>query len=132
MLVGLAVIECPLLRAFIHGQPVFVNDRSGSARPAQFKLHQNYPNPLLQARMRTGTATVIRYELPQPAFVLLEIYNLLGQKVRTLVAISRPLRRYEVQWNGREEAGKALPGGVCFYRFDAGNFTQVRKRTLLN
>jgi len=38
----------------------------------------------------------------------------------------------EVLWNGREEAGKALPGSVYSYRFDAGNFTQMRKWTLLN
>ncbi|MCK6561827.1 right-handed parallel beta-helix repeat-containing protein [bacterium] len=131
VLLGFAVIEYPLLRAFIHGQPVSVNDRSGSARPAQFMLHQNYPNPLLPARMRAGTETVIRYELPQTAFVLLEIFNLLGQKVRTLVAASQPLGRYEVLWSGRDDAGKALPSGVYFYRLDAGNFTQVRKLALL-
>lgn len=131
VLLGFAVIEYPLLRAFIHGLPLSVNDRSGDERPAQFKLHQNYPNPLPQGRLRTGTGTVIRYDLPQTAFVLLEIYNLMGQKVRTLVATSQPLGRYEVSWNGRDDAGKVLPSGVYFYRLDAGNFTQVRKLTLV-
>ncbi|KAA0231722.1 hypothetical protein EDS67_00985 [candidate division KSB1 bacterium] len=93
------------MRAFIHGLPLSVNDRSGDERPAQFKLHQNYPNPLPQERLRTGTRTAIRYDLPKTAFVLLEIYNLMGQKVRTLVATSQPLGRYEVSWNGRNDAG---------------------------
>ncbi|MBI2504545.1 MAG: T9SS type A sorting domain-containing protein, partial [Candidatus Latescibacteria bacterium] len=92
--------------------------------PQTFALQPNYPNPF-------NPATVIRYQLPAAAAVRLEVYDVLGQKVRILVAGSEEAGFHRVMWDGRDEGGRAVAGGVYFYRLQAGEFTQVRKLLLL-
>jgi hypothetical protein len=128
---GIAFIEYPLLSAFIHGVLVSVDEKPAREKQMQFNLHQNYPNPLRPDRAGFDTGTVIRYDVSEPGFVSLEIYDILGQKVRTLVAASQSMGSYHVLWNGMDEAGKALPSGIYFCRFNAGNFKQVRKLVLI-
>jgi len=51
--------------------------------------------------------------------------------VRTLVSARQPAGRYQVQWDGRDEAGQTVPAGIYFYRLKAGQFEQVRKMVLV-
>jgi hypothetical protein len=128
-LLGFAFIEYPLVSAFIHDVQVSVGEKTHGESPAQFNLRQNYPNPLRVSIISTGT--VIRYDLPQAAFVAIEIYNLVGQKVRTLVSASKSMGSYHVLWNGMDDTGNMVPSGVYFCRFNADNFKQVRKLVLM-
>jgi hypothetical protein len=97
--------------------------------PTSFHLAQSYPNPLRASAF--SFSTVIRYDLPHAAFVSLEIYNMLGQKVRTLVSVLKLMGSHHVLWDGKDDAGNALPSGVYFCRFNAGIFKQVRKVVLI-
>jgi len=89
-----------------------------------FELAQNFPNPF-------NPTTTIEYNLPRGVDVKLEIYNLLGEKVRTIVNEFQPAGEYQSQWNGKKENGKLVSSGVYFYRFEAGEFQQSRKMIFL-
>ena len=97
--------------------------------PQTFKLSQNYPNPF-------NPSTTIRYELPGPAQVVLDIYDLRGRKVRTLVRGRQLAGVHSVLWNGRDESGGSLASGVYFYRleakgYDGSHFARVGKMSLV-
>ena len=94
--------------------------------PMEFALHQNFPNPF-------NPDTTIKYELAESADVTLQIYNVLGQVVRTLVASeSQPPGRYQIRWNGMDDRGVSVSSGVYFYKISAeGKFHNVRKLMLL-
>ena len=94
--------------------------------PMEFALHQNFPNPF-------NPDTTIKYELAESADVTLQIYNVLGQAIRTLVASeSQPPGRYQIRWNGMDDRGVSVSSGVYFYRISAeGKFHDVRKLMLL-
>jgi hypothetical protein len=87
--------------------------------PSSFALEQNYPNPF-------NPSTTIEYALPKSAHVELKVYDVLGNEVQTLVNGKQPAGRHRVQFDG-----KGLPGGVYFYRIQAGEFVQTKKLTLL-
>ena len=94
------------------------------ALPAEFALEQNYPNPF-------NPETRIRFALPQASSVKLVVYNLLGQKIRTLVDDDKPAGSHEIIWNARDEFGRPVASGIYIYRIIAGEFSQVRKLTLV-
>lgn len=87
--------------------------------PANFALEQNYPNPF-------NPSTTIRFSLPADNFVTLKVYNMLGQEVATLVNENKAAGNYNINFNASN-----LSSGVYLYRIDAGNFTAVKKLTLL-
>ncbi|MCB0292142.1 MAG: T9SS type A sorting domain-containing protein, partial [Calditrichaeota bacterium] len=87
-------------------------------------LSANYPNPF-------NPSTTIAYQLPQSVPVTLTVYNLLGQRVRRLVQGVLPPGYYQAVWNGRNDAGVAVGSGIYIYRFEAGDYRQVRKMILL-
>ena len=60
-----------------------------------------------------------------------QIYNQLGQEVRTLVNERNPAGAYQIEWDGRDHAGRQLASGVYLYRLKAGSFVLVRKMVLL-
>ena len=94
-------------------------------RPEAFALANNYPNPF-------NPATTIKYALPEASSVTLEIYNVVGQVVRTLVADHQNAGRYVVQWDATNESGHSLSSGIYFYRLEAGGeFLEVKKMLLL-
>jgi hypothetical protein len=103
---------------------VGVNDNS-SSRPAAFALHKNFPNPFTSSAF--NSATTIRYELPRGEKVTLVIYNLLGEKIRTLVDASESAGSKQVIWNGTNDDGVKVASGIYIYRIDAGVFTATRK-----
>ena len=94
--------------------------------PREFALHQNFPNPF-------NPDTTIKYDLAESADVTLQIYNVLGQVVRTLVAAeAQNAGRYQIRWNGMDERGVPVSSGVYFYQITAeGKFQQVQKLMLL-
>ncbi len=108
---------------------VGIGDPAAGDIPKTFALAQNYPNPF-------NPETAISYQLSPKgqaaaSEVELAIYNLLGQKVRTLVRARQPAGRYEVKWDGRSDAGVPVASGVYIYRFTAGSYQKVMKMILL-
>ncbi len=92
--------------------------------PEEFTLMQNYPNPF-------NPMTTIRYELKNAAQVTLTVYNILGQKIRTLVNRQLPSGSYQVLWDAKSDAGVPVSSGIYFYRLDTGQFVQTKKMILL-
>ena len=95
-----------------------------SVGPLTFILDQNAPNPF-------NPDTRIRYSVPKSAQVHLVIYNLLGQKVRTLVDQVQTAGTYEVIWNGLNVQGQSVSSGIYLYRITSGDFQENKKMTLL-
>ncbi len=87
--------------------------------PESFELYHNYPNPF-------NPTTTIRFDLPEDNNVKLEVFNILGQKVRTLVNDFYKGGIHEVQFNSR-----GLASGVYIYRLEAGSYFDVKKMILL-
>jgi|GEM_PF-4866438 len=95
--------------------------------PREFQLAQNYPNPF-------NPVTRIQFAVgshQSPTHTTLKIYNILGQRVRTLVDEEKTEGTYTVYWDGRNQNGKQVSSGVYFYRLEAGDFTDVKKMVLL-
>jgi len=94
-------------------------------RPEAFALANNYPNPF-------NPATTIKYALPEASQVRLEVFNVVGQVVRTLVDNHQNAGRYVVQWDASNDQGHSLSSGIYFYRLQAGGeFLEVKKMLLL-
>jgi hypothetical protein len=87
--------------------------------PAQYSLDQNYPNPF-------NPSTLIKYSVAQDGFVNVSIFNLLGEKVTTLVNSNMKAGSYELNFNASQ-----LSSGVYFYSIEAGDFKAVRKMMLM-
>jgi len=97
----------------------------GDIIPTDFSLAQNYPNPF-------NPSTTIRFGLAKEAPVTLEIYNLLGMKVRTLISGDRMSAAfYNIRWDGRDDAGVSSPSGIYIYRIVADKFVTSKKMTLI-
>jgi hypothetical protein len=96
----------------------------GAQVPREFSLSQNHPNPF-------NPATSIQYSLPTRSHVVLEVYNLLGQKVTTLVDEVKEAGMHQVIWNGNDNQGNTVTSGVYFYRIKADNFSEVKKMVLM-
>ncbi|MFQ5870080.1 MAG: FlgD immunoglobulin-like domain containing protein, partial [Candidatus Zixiibacteriota bacterium] len=105
-------------------EPLDVGDEGKGALPKEFALYQNYPNPF-------NPATLIKFDLPRVTHVKLEIFNVLGQRVTKLVDEARNAGRYSLIWDGRNQSGEEVASGVFFYRIEAGDYTKVRKMTIL-
>jgi hypothetical protein len=94
--------------------------------PAAFALWQNRPNPF------TGR-TVIRYALPVGAKVRLEVFNVKGERVASLVDQEQGPGEYSVGFGpGAGRSGRALPSGIYFYRFHAGGYTATHRMVMMN
>ena len=92
--------------------------------PRTFVLKPNYPNPF-------NPTTTIFYQVPHQSDVRIEIYNMLGQKVRTLLNDRKEAGKYSAIWDGRNDSGAQVGSGVYLYRMIAGDFVQVRKMILM-
>jgi len=108
----------------IGGLATSIDDQFSSGQViSSYALLQNYPNPF-------NPATMIEYELPRAGQIEITIFNLLGEKVRALVNHHQASGQYRVQWDGRDDNGKAVTSGVYLYRLRAENFVQTRKMIL--
>ncbi len=103
--------------------PTAANDNA-PALPTQATLGQNYPNPF-------NAQTLISFELVNPGDIELSVFNLVGQKVTTLLSGNYQSGTYNVIWNGRAQNGEPVSSGVYYYRLRSGNDTQTMKMTLL-
>ncbi len=92
--------------------------------PVTFDITQNYPNPF-------NPNTTFKFSLPKATDVRLTIYNVLGQKVRTLINARYQSGVHEIQWDGTNDFGMPAATGVYIYRFEAGSFIKVMKMTLM-
>ena len=101
-----------------------VSNDDRRALPEKYALSQNTPNPF-------NPETVIQYQLPKQAEVRLEIYNILGELMRTLVDEKQPAGYYTVRWNGKDKHNRPVASGVYLYSLRAGEFVQVRKMVLV-
>jgi len=97
---------------------------SGAPVPKTYQLMQNFPNPF-------NPETTIRYHLPERSNVTLQIFNITGKSVITLVNWQQNPGEKAIQWNGKDSRGKQAASGLYFYRLRANGFEKVRKLTLL-
>ncbi|HPM36567.1 MAG TPA: T9SS type A sorting domain-containing protein [candidate division Zixibacteria bacterium] len=109
---------------FTTKSPVGVEDELESPLPYRFEVSQNYPNPF-------NPTTTIEYSVPVRSQVTIEIFNVLGQQVRTLVNEPQSAGSYRVEWNGSDKAGNSVSTGVYLYRFQAGDVVQTKKMLLI-
>jgi len=94
---------------------------------SSYRLHQNHPNPF-------NPTTTIRYEIPSGAgsvAVSLAVYDVEGRRVRVLVDQSRTGGVQYVEWDGRDDEGRAVSSGIYFYVLRAGNETLTKKMALV-
>ncbi|MGB5107280.1 MAG: HYR domain-containing protein [Candidatus Zixiibacteriota bacterium] len=96
----------------------------GNVLPDQFSLAQNYPNPF-------NPETAIEYVVAKPGMVEVSIYNVMGAKVKTLVSDFQAAGSYSVKWYGNSDNGQQVASGVYFYKMTAGDYTEIKKMTLL-
>jgi hypothetical protein len=93
--------------------------------PTEFALAQNFPNPF-------NPSTNIQFDLPKSVPVTLEVYNILGVRIRTLVrGEAMDAGRYTAAWDGRDEGGTSVSSGVYVYRIRAGDFQASKKMAIL-
>ena len=107
--------------------PVEITSGLATHHPRQaedFRLAQNYPNPF-------NPSTVISYQLSGISEVRLAIYNLLGEKIATLVDARQNAGNHQVQWNGRDQSGQQVSSGIYLYRLEAEGGARSRKMILL-
>lgn len=95
-----------------------------AAQPLRFALHENVPNPF-------NAETLIRFDLPDAALASLDVFNALGQKVRTLVQGRLDAGSHQLRWDSRDESGSTLASGVYFYRLVAGKRVQTQRMMLV-
>ncbi|HPR18437.1 MAG TPA: FlgD immunoglobulin-like domain containing protein, partial [Candidatus Cloacimonadota bacterium] len=93
--------------------------------PCVNALYQNSPNPF-------NPETTITFSVTQSsAFATLEIFNMKGQKVKTLVNTTLSAGRHAIVWNGEDDDGKVVSSGIYFYKLRSGDFQKTRKMLLL-
>ena len=96
-----------------------------SARRFDYALSQNFPNPF-------NPSTMIKFDLPKKSKVSFEIYDVLGQRIATLLHDEeRESGSHAIMWDGKHQNGHNLPGGVYFYRLRAGEIVLTKKLTLI-
>jgi gingipain R len=96
----------------------------GRTTPDRFALLQNQPNPF-------NAGTNINFALPEDGPITLEVYDILGRRVRTLVNEFRPVGRHCVHFDGRDQHGTNLASGIYFYHLKTSNATEAKKMILL-
>ena len=95
--------------------------------PKAFALAQNYPNPF-------NPSTTISYAIPEGSSqvgVKLNVFNIRGQLVRTLIDQTQGPGTYNVNWDGSDDRGRQISSGVYFYRIQAGDYVSTRKMVVL-
>ncbi|MBN1999417.1 T9SS type A sorting domain-containing protein [candidate division KSB1 bacterium] len=92
--------------------------------PQIFILSQNFPNPF-------NSSTTIEYKVPKNCNVNIQIYNLVGQKIKTLVNTQKEKGEYKIYWDGTDDLGENISTGVYFYKINSGAFHNVKKLLLI-
>ncbi|MCK4428374.1 MAG: T9SS type A sorting domain-containing protein, partial [candidate division Zixibacteria bacterium] len=100
-------------------------------KPVTFHLSQNYPNPFNPSTKIPFTVHGSQFMVHSPIHTTLQIYNILGQKVRTLVDEPKEAGTYELIWDGKDDLGKDVASGIYFYQLTAGDYKYTKKMTLI-
>ncbi len=104
---------------------VGVDENGLEVLPDEFALAQNYPNPF-------NPTTVIEFDVPERAHVTITVYNVLGQKVTTLIDEEvAPQFSKRVEWDGRSASGTPAATGIYFYKLETDRFVKTKKMMLL-
>jgi hypothetical protein len=106
------------------GVGVVVSVDNSGLTPFQFALHQNYPNPF-------NPETNIQFDVAEKSDVTVSIFNIMGQKVATLINGNLDAGVYHLTWNGLSDLGTALPSGMYFYEMRSPKFHSVKKLVLV-
>ncbi len=100
------------------------DENEPAGQPDRLTLFQNYPNPF-------NPITVIRYALPHECEVEITVYNISGQKVKTLAKQKERAGHRQVIWDGRNDEGEEVATGVYLYKIQAGEFTQSKRMVII-
>jgi hypothetical protein len=92
--------------------------------PAEFALHQNYPNPF-------NPLTQIKYDLPEDAVVTINIFDLMGRNIKSLISSSQSAGYHSIKWDATNNYGETVSAGMYLYIIQAGEFRQTKKMLLL-
>jgi hypothetical protein len=111
-------------RLEIWGNGVTTVSTATSISPSFFLLNQNYPNPF-------NPVTSISYQVQLSGDVNLNIYDILGNRVKTLIDEPKVIGDYEVRWDGTNQLGERLSSGQYFYQLKVGDFVSTKKMVLL-
>jgi hypothetical protein len=98
--------------------------QTGKEIPTEFALQQNYPNPF-------NPTTTIRFSLPTNQQVKLEVFDIIGRLVKTIVNKDVPAGQFEVSWDGKDNNGMQVTSGMYLYRLQAGSYSSLKKMVLL-
>ena len=101
-----------------------VETPSEDVLPTRFSLEQNHPNPF-------NPGTTVQFRLPETTEISLEIYNMLGQRIRTLFQGVQQAGTHSAQWDGRNDANVTVAGGVYFLRLHSDSEVRTRRMLLL-
>jgi hypothetical protein len=114
-------------------------DWTAGVKPEGIMLFQNYPNPFnpltsiqfTVGSTKTKAVNSLQSTVSSPIPTTLRVYNILGQKVRTLVDEVKMPGNYEVIWNGKDDQGKEVASGIYFCKLTVGSYQKIRKMVLL-
>jgi hypothetical protein len=101
-----------------------VNTRAADGLPTEWMMSQNYPNPF-------NPVTQIAFDVPSRAHVTLNVFNVLGQQVATLVDQELARGSYTADWDGTSSSGGEVASGVYFYRLETDNYIDTKKMVLM-
>ncbi|MFC1785866.1 GDSL-type esterase/lipase family protein [Candidatus Neomarinimicrobiota bacterium] len=114
-----------LLNGIYHERSVAATITTGILDyPSNYKLDQNFPNPF-------NPTTSINYDLSNDSYVTLDIYNISGEHINSLVDETQAKGSKIVQWNGVNKKGEKVNSGIYFYKLQANDFTKTKKMVLL-
>ena len=109
--------------AYLIGSPNTIGD-SEINLPKNYALYQNYPNPF-------NPKSTIRYDLPKQSNVILEIFDITGRKIKTLINQSQSAGEKSVTWDSRNDFGQKVASGLYIYKLVAGEYVKSRKMLLM-
>ncbi len=130
------VPELPDLRNQLQITEIVINDGNndanthitefnlGSPLRVEYRLYQNYPNPF-------NHETIIKYQILKPGKVVLKIFNIDGQEVRTLLNEDNEAGIHNILWDGKNDKSQDVPSGLYLYRIQVGEFQLVKKLLLI-
>ena len=106
------------------GVPTDIYEEHEDLLPDRYYLFQNYPNPF-------NATTRIEFYLPERADVEVDIFNIIGRRVATLVDGELPRGSHSIEWNGLNTGGQAVATGIYFYRLKTSEYTETRKMLMI-
>ena len=100
-------------------------DESVLSKPCEFRLFQNFPNPF-------NPSTTVKFSIPNSAFVSIEIYNVMGQRIKSLLNAELISGIHQIEWDGTNDQGWKVSAGTYLLMMKSEDFIQIRKMIILN